>query len=82
MNRDSGTCGNIIKKISFILSAFQKSKRKIMHQKISEEIMVENFPILEKLKIIYIAERTLKDMKTVCQRNFTLHSCSPQYYSQ
>ena len=25
--------------------------------------MVENFPILEKLKIIYIAERTLKDMK-------------------
>ena len=57
-------------------------QKEISTEKIFEEIMVENFPILEKLKIIYIAERTLKDMKTVCQRNFTLHSCSLQYYSR
>lgn len=50
MNRDSGTCGNIIKKISFILSAFQKSKRKIMHPKNIWRNNGWKFPNLGKIK--------------------------------
>lgn len=51
MNRDSGTCGNIKKKdLPFILSEFQKSKRKIMHLKNIGRNNGCKFPNLRKVK--------------------------------